>query len=363
MRKLIYLAAVIAIFATATLVFRSYSTAQAQRAKTNPDQIEATDGQDASIQQEQRVAVDQDLDSQSERPFTLNGRNWRSQRAFIEAGGRCSTVEHDEITRSEIQAENDKFRMKRGLAPLGKSDNGMNAAQRVGGSVTVYVYFHVIHNGTAIGTGGNISDAMINSQINVLNNAYSGATGGYNTPYRFVLAATDRTNNAAWYNMNQGSVEEQQAKNALRKGSAANLNIYTANIGGGLLGWATFPSSYASQPKMDGVVVLYSSLPGGSAVPYDQGDTGTHEVGHWLGLYHTFQGGCTKNNDYVSDTAAERSPAYGCPTGQNSCTGTRYPGIDPIENFMDYTDDSCMFKFTAGQSARMDSLTLQYRGL
>lgn len=362
MRKLIYLAAVVAVLATATFVFRSYSTAQAQRVKTSPEQTEATNVQDTTVEQ-QRAPIDQDLDAQYEQPFTLNGRNWRSQRAFIEAGGRCSTVQHDDITRAEIQANNDKFRMKRGLSPLGKADNGTNAAQRVGGSVTVNVYFHVIHNGTAIGTGGNISDAMINSQMSVLNNAYSGATGGFNTPYRFVLTAVTRTNNAAWYGMRQGSVEEQQAKNALRVGGANILNFYSANIGDGLLGWATFPSSYQSQPKMDGVVCLFSSLPGGTAAPYNQGDTGTHEVGHWLGLYHTFQGGCTTNNDYVSDTAAERSPAYGCPSGRNSCTGSRYPGVDPIENFMDYTDDSCMFKFTGGQSARMDSLTQQYRGL
>ncbi|WNG22229.1 zinc metalloprotease [Cystobacter fuscus] len=228
----------------------------------------------------------------------------------------------------------------------------VRAQARAAGSVNIKVYWHVINNGTST-SQGNISDADIASQISVLNAAYK------TTPFTFTLVGTDRTTNSSWYTCSGGACEKKM-KAALRKGGAGDLNVYSNNMGQGLLGWATFPSSYASQPSLDGVVILYSSLPGGSAAPYNEGDTATHEVGHWLGLYHTFQGGCTTTGDYVNDTPAESSAAYGCPTGRDTCTTA---GVDPITNFMDYTDDSCMNTFSAGQNDRMDSLVQQYRGL
>jgi hypothetical protein len=221
---------------------------------------------------------------------------------------------------------------------------------RANGSVNVNVYWHVINNGTTVALG-NISDASIASQISVLNAAYA------NTPFRFTLVSTDRTTNSSWYT-SSGGTSESQMKNALRKVTADDLNLYTNNMGGGLLGWATFPSSYTSSPSMDGVVMLFSSVPGGTASPYNLGDTATHEVGHWVGLYHTFQGGCASPGDSVSDTPPEASPAYGCPAGRDTCSGG---GVDPILNFMDYTDDNCMNQFTAGQVTRADTLTAQYR--
>jgi hypothetical protein len=263
-------------------------------------------------------------------------------------------------TPSEIEAEAIEEHAKMLTALLDRQSGGRFSIEANATTVTVNVYFHVITNTSG---AGNVSDARIADQIQVLNDAYSGLTGGANTKFRFQLAAVDRTANNSWYTAEPGSTAERQMKEALRRGDAGDLNFYTSNPGGGLLGWATFPSSYSSQPLMDGVVCLHSSLPGGSADPYNEGDTGTHEVGHWVGLYHTFQGGCSRNNDLVSDTPAERSPAYGCPAGRNTCKGSRYPGNDPIENFMDYTDDSCMYKFTAGQASRAASLSATYRGL
>jgi pregnancy-associated plasma protein-A len=266
---------------------------------------------------------------------------------FENLSRRCATKDHDEAERERVSQENSRFKKAR-------ADAGQEV-ERAAGSVNIAVHFHVIRSSSG---AGDVSDAEINAQIDVLNAAYAGQTGGAATPFHFTLAGTDRTNNDAWYTMGPGSQAEKDAKAALRIGGPESLNIYTANIGGGLLGWATFPSDYRKRPSLDGVVILNESVPGGSAVPYDLGDTATHEVGHWVGLYHTFQGGCSKRNDQVSDTPAEQSPAYGCPASRNTCSAA---GLDPIRNFMDYTDDACMFEFTAGQSTRADGLTLQYR--
>jgi hypothetical protein len=239
-----------------------------------------------------------------------------------------------------------------------EADVQMRMARRPseGGSVLVTggvinVYFHVINKGTGY-SNGDISAQMVADQISVLNAAY--APWGWS----FNLVATTRTTNSTWYNTCDQSSTETAMKGALRQGSADDLNIYSCNPGGGLLGWATFPSWYSGNPTDDGVVILYSSVPGGTAAPYHLGDTATHEVGHWMGLYHTFQGGCSKTGDYVSDTPAEQSAAFGCPAGRDTCRST---GVDPIENFMDYTDDACMYQFTAGQDARMDSMFSSYR--
>ncbi|HEX8540026.1 MAG TPA: zinc metalloprotease [Cystobacter sp.] len=273
------------------------------------------------------------------------------------AFGGCTDVEQLPVEESASQeqgfargcvtkdlSESERSAVEQALA------GSVKAQARANGSVTIKVYWHTITNTSG---GGALSATAINNQISVLNSAYA------NTPFRFTLVSTDTTANNSWYTTTGGTYETQM-KNALRKGTAADLNIYSNNMGGGLLGWATFPSSYASQPKMDGVVILYSSLPGGSAAPFNQGDTATHEVGHWLGLYHTFQGGCTTTNDSVSDTPAESTPASGCPSGRDTCSTA---GLDPIDNFMDYSDDACMTTFSTGQIERMDSLTQQYRGI
>ena len=186
-------------------------------------------------------------------------------------------------------------------------------------------------------------------------------TAASNTSFRFVRSSVTRTQNDTWYAAGPGSAAQTAMKNALHTGTADDLNFYT-NSGGGYLGWATFPNEYAGAPAQDGVVCYWASLPGSNYAPYNEGDTGTHEVGHWLGLYHTFQGGCLGSGDGVADTPAERSRLLRLPRQQGpGHLQEQNAGLDPYENFMDYTDDPCMYKFSAGQADRADTMWSTYR--
>jgi hypothetical protein len=214
---------------------------------------------------------------------------------------------------------------------------------------TIPVYFHVITSSTG---AGDVSNATIARQMQVLNTGFS------QTGLSFQLVTVTRTRNDAWYTTGPRTSTQTAMKNALRRGGPDALNIYTANLSGGLLGWATFPWSYAGNPRDDGVVVLTGSLPGGATTNYNLGATLTHEVGHWVGLYHTFQGGCTGRGDFVSDTPAQRTPSEGCPRGADTCSS---PGLDPITNYMDYSFDSCMDRFSPGQIQRLTEQLNLYR--
>ncbi|WP_210438301.1 zinc metalloprotease [Nocardioides xinjiangensis] len=258
------------------------------------------------------------------------------------------------------------------------SRSGAGAAADAFEPVTVPVRFHVIAKDRGQ-EGGNLSRARIEAQVAVLNAAYEG------TGFTFELERVTRTFEPQWFNLissngaeprfYRGGGKEVAMKKALYGDSTSEtLNIYSASLGQSLLGWAYFPSDFdadatAGNPLpqyRDGVVIDYRSLPsvagdtGDSAVfsVYGEGDTATHEVGHWLELYHTFQGGCSEPGDHVADTAPEASPAFQCPVGRDTCAGG---GADPITNFMDYTYDSCMTEFTPGQTARMQLAWTAYR--
>jgi hypothetical protein len=258
--------------------------------------------------------------------------------------GRCGTKHPSKAERVRIERQMKQLLALKGPGPRGKPGGGASGGGTGG---TIPVWFHVISSGSE----GNVSDASLAAQLDVLNASFA-------PDFVFTHAGTTRTNDSSWFRMGWGA--EQKAKKTLRRGGPETLNIYTAGLTGNLLGWAYFPWTYEDYPFLDGVVVHYRSLPGapGAFINFGAGDTGAHEVGHWLALYHTFEGGCAEPGDEVADTPAEASPASGCPVGRDTCTS---PGLDPITNFMDYTYDSCMDEFTSAQGTRMKDAWTAFR--
>ncbi|TDO43999.1 pregnancy-associated plasma protein-A [Kribbella sp. VKM Ac-2527] len=233
-----------------------------------------------------------------------------------------------------------------------KKARGLAPAAGTLASATVPVYIHVMRDSAG---NGDVTDTQIAQQIAELNQDFAGgeSSAAANTGFNFTLAGTFRYNNNQWHKDRQSTTYRSQT----RKGGANALNIWLVNFS--YLGIATFPWDYSSNPSIDGIRVQYTSLPGGSATNFNLGKTATHEAGHWFGLYHTFQGGCTSTNDSVSDTPAQSSATSGCPAGRDSCS---LPGLDPIYNYMDYSYDSCYNQFTPGQSTRISSMWTAYRG-
>ena len=228
-------------------------------------------------------------------------------------------------------------------------------------------------------------DSQITDQLKVVNDDFN------QTSLSFEVQNITRITNEEWFNITSGSTQETDMKTSLRnlgpleRTDASTLSIYTVghvvSDGDSVLGYATFPDEHEANPALDGIVLLYTTLPGGSEAPFNQGRTLTHLIGHWVGLYHTFQGGCNGDGDFVDNTPAEASATYGCPTNNpDTCSGE---GLDrestfrsspsgfvtyslsflAIHNYMDYTDDSCMDNFTSSQIGRLLSRISAYRGI
>jgi hypothetical protein len=235
------------------------------------------------------------------------------------------------------------------------------------------VVVHVI--ASASGTG-NLTDTMVQSQIQVLNEDFralagtSGA-GGVDSKIEFFLATTDPngqpTNGIRRYSNNTWFADAGSYWNSIAWNPQRYLNIYTNNAGGGgTLGYVpSLPQAGGiAGTAADRVVILYSAFgkPAVGGAPYNLGRTCTHEVGHYLGLFHTFDNGCGSasacytSGDRICDTNPESQPRFGCPTTATSCGSP-----DPVRNYMDYTDDSCMTGFTAEQVRRMRCTLVSYR--
>jgi hypothetical protein len=229
--------------------------------------------------------------------------------------------------------------------------------RKLTGVVTVPTYFHVLRSGLSY-EQGNVKPATVKRQMDVLNRAFAGGYGGAATVYQFELVSVDYTTNAEWFTMSYGSPAEREAKEALHQGGANALNIY-AGTAGANLGWATWPWMQKEHPTWDGIVIDFDSMPGGKIEGFNLGHTATHEAGHWFGLYHTFQGGCSESGDGVEDTPRQFVPTSGCPEDKDTCT--RHPGLDPIHNYMDYSTDPCYEEFTQDQVDRANGFWVQYR--
>lgn len=226
-----------------------------------------------------------------------------------------------------------------------------------GVTYTIPVWFHVIYNSS---NEGFITDQRIADQIAVMNEDYAGIAGatGANTTIQFTLAGVTRTQNNTWFTTS----DESLYKSALAVDTSRYLNVYTKDLSNGLLGYAYLPSG-AAGTIIDGIVMLHDTIGGrnnGYSV-FDQGRTLVHEVGHYLGLYHTFQsnGGSCLNSytqgDLITDTPPQSFPDYACSAG-TSCGNP-----SALENFMNYSYDRCMDAFTLEQANRMICSLTSYR--
>ncbi|KAL2755360.1 hypothetical protein ACRALDRAFT_1064497 [Sodiomyces alcalophilus JCM 7366] len=212
-------------------------------------------------------------------------------------------------------------------------------------NIVVPTYFHVVAGSTSL-ADGYLTDKMLNDQLDVINSDF--APLGIS----FSLQGITRTVNTRW----SRDQDELQMKQSLRRGDYKTLNVYFVRDLGGNLGYCYFPTTASPGSTAfirDGCTVHFDTVPGGGFTGYNLGKTATHEIGHWFNLYHTFQGGCTGSGDQIADTPAQSSPSSGCPRGRDSCPN--HAGLDPIHNYMDYSNDACYEEFTQGQRVRMHS--------
>ena len=225
--------------------------------------------------------------------------------------------------------------------------------------VHVPVFVHVIR-GTHRGERPRAGRKVLRRWIRHLNEGFHGAqsTTSPHTRYTFVLKHVDYHKRERWWRASPFSRADRRMRRTLHRRGPRTLNLYITGGQPGTLGWSRFPWQYSHRPRLDGVTVTRRAFPGGSARGYNRGDTLIHETGHWLGLLHTFQGGCSGSGDLVADTPAEAQPSFYCEVGRDTCP---QPGTDPVRNFMDYSLDRCMDTFTPGQAVRMDRAWLRYR--
>ncbi|KAF8643149.1 hypothetical protein AX16_009193 [Volvariella volvacea WC 439] len=211
----------------------------------------------------------------------------------------------------------------------------------------IEIHWHVFSANLTV-QGGWVSEESITEQMRVLNENYL-CTG-----FQFTVAQIERILDPRYHGgltLQENDTLYFELAERYRVGGAEALNVYVVDLPGTLLGAATLPVYYEEIQYLDAVLIDYAALPGGSEVRFNTGKVLVHEVGHWLGLYHIFEGGCDAPGDYVDDTAPQKEPTIGCDF-RSTC------GVPPTPyNIMDYSEDVCMLDFTPGQIARMQQQT------
>lgn len=273
---------------------------------------------------------------------------------------------------------------------------------------TIPVVFHIVHNGEAVGVGRNISEAQITSQITILNEDFRKTNADFSTwvtqtsfvsasadcEINFCLAKIDPSGNVlaepgidridrnvkGWSGPSYQGYPEPGGyiDNTIKAGSywdpAKYMNIWVIDMSDNVLGYAQFPTIVTALSPVvdmynqgglaitDGVVLEYRAVGnvGAATAPFNKGRTATHEIGHWLGLWH-INGDSSCGNDYVSDTPEQNALTTGCPTTVGSvvtanCSNSPNPPGKMYQNYMDYSDDRCLTLFTTGQKARMQAV-------
>jgi hypothetical protein len=232
-----------------------------------------------------------------------------------------------------------------------------DAQRLVNGVIEIPVVVNVLYRTAA----QNISEAQIQSQIDVLNEDFSATNSDYNKTstyntvksgniaVRFVLDQVVRrqTSKSSW---GTNDAMKRASQGIAPTSPTTKLNLWVCNLGGGILGYAQFPGG---NPATDGVVVDDNACgrTGTAAAPFNKGRTATHEVGHWMNLRHIW-GDATCGNDQVGDTPVHNTANFGCPAAGHRSTCSGQP-VEMTMNYMDYTDDACMYMFSAGQETRM----------
>ncbi len=279
----------------------------------------------------------------------------------------CGTMDHLNQIRQNDPTLDQRLQMEEITVQNWINNNPESSSSSI---ITIPVVVHVVYKTSS----QNISNTAIYSQITVLNedfrklnadassvpSAFSGVAA--DCQIEFCLAVRDPSGNTTtgitrtYTTSSSFSTNDDVKHNSSGGKDAWNtsdyLNIWVCNISGGILGYAQFPNSGASNE--DGVVCDYAYFGDvGATYPYDKGRTATHEVGHWLNLRHIW-GDATCGTDYVSDTPTQSTSNGGCPSfpSTSNCSGNGSNG-DMFMNYMDYTYDACMYMFSSGQKTRM----------